>query len=107
MIHIRHFLASSATDLRGKRSPSTLLSISERNNFLRKAAEQFCAGMSNRRAGDVLHERLLRYERGAWRRDKALAECPDRYHGTITEMLWMTLKARNAVPGARLIRQVI
>jgi hypothetical protein len=107
MIHIRHFLASSATDLRGKRSPSTLLSISERNNFLRMAAAKFCAGMSNRQAGTWLNDKLRQYERGAWRRDKALAECPVRYVGTITEILWMTLKARNAVPGARLIRQVI
>ena len=42
---------------------------------------------------------------GAWDRSEAL--CPVRYRGTITELLWMVLKVRDAIPSGRLIRLVL
>ncbi|HEY6833889.1 MAG TPA: hypothetical protein VI251_15525, partial [Pseudolabrys sp.] len=64
--------------------------------FIRAAAARFCTGMSDRAAGETLRKKLLLYRSGAWRRGENL--CPTRHRGTINELLWMTLKARDRVP---------
>ena len=96
-----------AIDGRGKRTPSTMLAIDERDQFLRVAADRFCVGMSDRAAATMLRTKLTRYQTGAWRRDRVEALCPARHRGRIDELLWCVLKVRDAVPSERTIRAAL
>jgi hypothetical protein len=98
------FADASPLDLRGRRTPSTMLQLDERDHFLRLAADAFCVGMSDRAAAVYLRAKLSRYRGGAWQRDRVEERCPDRWRGTITELLWCLLKARDAIPSERLVR---
>jgi hypothetical protein len=91
----------------GHRTPTTMLAIDERDRYLRAAADRFCAGMSDRGAGAMLRTKLMLYRSGAWRRDACEALCPPRHRGTIKELLWMTLKARDHVPSTMAIRRAL
>ena len=98
------FADAVPVDGRGRRTPSTLLAIDERDHFLRAAAARYCAGMSDRAAAVYLRTKIARYREGAFRRDRVEVRCPDRWRGTITELLWCVLKVRDAVPSERLVR---
>lgn len=91
----------------GHRTPQTLLAINERDRYLRAAADRFCVGLSDRAAGEMLRKKLLNYRSGAWRRDEWENLCPTRHKGTLNELLWMTLKARNQVPSEMTIRRAL
>jgi hypothetical protein len=94
-------------DGRGRRTPVTLLLLSERDHYLRAAADRFCVGMSDRAAAAMLHEKLSRYRLSAWRRDASEALCPARHRGTITELLWSILKTFDRVPSIPTIRRAL
>jgi hypothetical protein len=94
-------------DGRGHRTPQTMLRLDERNHFLREAADRFCVGMSDRQAATWLRSRLIRYQLGAWRRDRVEATCPARHRGTIAEFCWLTLKAADRIVSERSIRRAI
>jgi hypothetical protein len=94
-------------DGRGHRTPATLLSLSERDHFLRAAVDHHCTGMSDRAAAAMLHAKLARYREGAWRRDRVEALPPPRHRGTITELLWCVLKVRDRVPSEMTIRRAL
>lgn len=101
MMHAR------ATDLRGHRTPQTMLLLNERGQFLRAARDRFCSGMSDNAAAAMLHAKLGRYREGAWRRDRSLDECPARHRGTIAEYCWMVFKVSGHVPSERSIRRAL
>jgi hypothetical protein len=84
-----------------------MLAINERDRYLRVAADRFCAGMSDRAAGEMLRKKLARYREGAWRRDRSEPLCPPRHRGSIAELLWRVLKVRDSLPSERLIRLVL
>jgi hypothetical protein len=94
-------------DGRGHRSRQTKLFLSERDHFLRAAADRYCAGMSGRAAAAWLHTKLGRYRSGAWRRDRIEATCPPRHRGTIAEFCWMILKVSQHVGSERSIRRAL
>jgi hypothetical protein len=93
------------TDGRGRRTPRTLLAIDERDRYLIEAARHF-PGASDREVARRLRTALLRYREGRWRRSRADLNCPHDA-GTITAVLWMLLKVRDAIPSERLIRLVL
>lgn len=101
---IRHPLIP---DGRGHRSPADVLARAVRDHLLRTAADRFCAGMSDRAAAAYLHTKLSRYRAGAFRRDRHEGRCPARHLGTVTELLWLVLKVRDAVAGDRIIRMAL
>lgn len=84
-----------------------MLSRDERDRYLREAADRFYIGMSDRQAAAFLRAKLMRYREGSWRRDASENLCPVRHGGTITELLWSILKVRDAIPGDRLVRDVL
>ena len=96
-----------AVELRGRRTPSTVLAIDERDHFLRVAADRFCVGMSDRAAATMLRTKLARYQTGAWRRDRVEALCPTRHRSRIDELLWCVLRVRDYVPSERTIRAAL
>lgn len=91
----------------GHRTPADMLSRDERDRYLRAAADRYCIGMSDNAAADYLSVRLKRYRETAWQRDRAEALCPPRHRGTIREVFWMALKARDRQPGSRLVRDLL
>jgi len=101
------FADAGPIDGRGKRSNQTLLRLSKRDHLLCEAARRFCAGMSDRAAGALLHARLARYRAGAWRRDRSEALCPQRLAGRLDAMMWMVLKVSDRLVSERLIRLVL
>jgi hypothetical protein len=91
-----------AVDGRGRRTPSTMLQLDERDHFLREAA-RFFPFFSQREVARRLRTALLRYQTGRWRRERADVECPHAA-GKLTAVLWMLLKVRDHVPSERTIR---
>jgi hypothetical protein len=94
-------------DGRGRRTPLTVLRLSVRDHFLQAAADIYCTGMSDRAAAAWLHKRLARYRECAWRRDRALGECPPRLAGRINAVMWCVLKCSDRLVSERLIRAVL
>ena len=92
---------------RGRRTPQTLLLLDERNALLIEAARHFCVGMSDRQAAAFLRVALLRYQTGAWRRDRSEALCPPRHAGKLNGTLWALLKVADRVPSEMTIRRAI
>ena len=92
-------------DRRGRRTPQTLLLIDERDRYLIEAARLHCVGMSDRQAAAHLRVALLRYQTGAWRRERIEATCPPRHAGKLTAALWLLLKTRDHVPSTATIRR--
>jgi hypothetical protein len=92
---------------RGHRTPQTLLLIDERDALLRTAAARFCIGMSDREAARYLRTALLRYQTGAWRRERVETTCPPRHAGKLTAVLWTILKTRDHVPSSATIRRAL
>jgi len=90
----------------GQRSPSTLLAINERDRYLVEAA-RFYPGLSQRETARLIRTALLRYQAGAFRRDRSEALCPSRYAGKLTAVLWMLLKTQDYVPSERTIRAAL
>ena len=84
--------------------PPTCLHGAIRDHLLRTAAERFCAGMKRRPAAAFLRTKLIRYRKGAWRRETAMDACPARHRGTIVELMWTLLKIRDAIPGDRTVQ---
>jgi hypothetical protein len=100
---IRHPLAPGP----GHRTPQTLLALDERDRYLREAADRFLPGMKDRPAAAMLHTKLARYRETAFERERSEALCPARHRGTITEWLWMILKAHDHVPSEVTIRRAL
>jgi len=107
MKHARHIEFAVPPDGRGQRSPADVLARTIRDHLLRTAAHRFCAGMSDRQAAAMLRARLMRYREGAWQRDRVEMQCPDRLRGTINELMWSILWARDMIPGDRSIRAAL
>ncbi len=84
-----------------------MLSRDERDRYLIAAADHYCVGLSDNAAADYLLAKLGLYRATAWQRDRAEALCPARQRGTIREFFWMILKARDRLPGQRLVREVL
>jgi hypothetical protein len=101
------FADAAPVDGRGRRSNQTLLALSERDRYLRAAADCYCTGMSGRQAAKMLHTKLARFREGAWRRDRSEALCPARHRGTIAELLWCVLKVADRVPSEMTIRRAL
>jgi hypothetical protein len=91
----------------GHRSADTLLRLDERDRYLREAASRFCIGMSDRQASEFLRMKLTRYRSGAWRRHQAENLMPPKLAGRIEASCWRILKCRDAIPGDRLVRDVL
>lgn len=91
----------------GHPTPAEMLSRNERDRYLIAAADRYCVGMSDNSTADYLVVRLARYRATAWLREGPETRCPARHRGSITEFFWMILKARDRVPGARLVREVL
>jgi len=79
-----------------------LLELDERNAYLIEAARHFTG--SDREIARRLRSRLLIYQQGAWRRDRAELRCPPRHAGRLEAVLWCLLRVRDYVPSERLIR---
>ncbi|MET4518123.1 hypothetical protein [Bradyrhizobium sp. I1.7.5] len=94
---------------RGHPTPAEMLSRDERDRYLIAAADRYCVGLSDNAAADVLVAKLSLYRVTAWQRDRDCEEalCPHRHRGTIREFFWMILKARDRLPGERLVREVL
>jgi hypothetical protein len=92
---------------RGHPTPAEMLSRDERDRYLVEAADRFYVGVSDNSAAADLVVKLARYRETAWRNDGAEALCPHRHRGTIREFFWMILKARDRLPGERLVREVL
>jgi hypothetical protein len=90
----------------GHRLPMTLLLLTVRDCFLRLAAEIHCAGWSDRQAAEWLHKRLSRYRAGAWRREYAEEQCPQRLYGRVEGLLWAALKCSDRL-SERTIRRAL
>ena len=90
----------------GRRTPQTLLLIDERDRYLVEAAKHF-PGLSQRETARLLRSRLLVYRSGRWRRNRSELTCPVQHRGKLTEVLWMLLKVRDAIPSERTIRAAL
>ncbi|MBR0870040.1 hypothetical protein JQ633_06705 [Bradyrhizobium tropiciagri] len=82
------------------------LALDERDRLL-IAAAGFYPGHSGREIARQFRVRLSRYRNGRWRRDRTELTCPLQYRGTLTQVLWMILKTRDAIPGDRTIRSAL
>ncbi|CUU17585.1 hypothetical protein CDS [Bradyrhizobium sp.] len=73
------------------------------------AADKYCARLSDNAAAELLVAKLSLYRVTAWQRDRDCDEalCPLRHRNTIREFFWMILKARDRLPGERLVREVL
>ena len=92
---------------RGHPTPAAMLSRDERDRYLIAAADRYCIGLSDNAAAEFLIAKLSLYRATAWQRDRDEALCPQRHRGTIREFFWMILKARDRLPGLRLVREVL
>lgn len=92
---------------RGHPTPTEMLSRDERDRYLIAAADRYCIGLSDNAAADVLVAKLRLYRETARQRDCDCdeARCPPRHRNTIREYFWMVLKARDRLPGERLVRR--
>ena len=91
---------------RGKRTPSTLLMIDERDALLVEAA-RFFPGCSDREIARRLRTSLVTYQNGRWRRDRVEALCPPQHTGKLTAVMWAILKTKDYVVSERLLRTVL
>jgi hypothetical protein len=98
---------SAPVDGRGQRSPANVLARTIRDHLFRTAADRFCVGMKHRPAAVKLRSKLIQYRKGAWRRDRVEMRCPDRLRGTVNELFWQLLKARDAIPCDKTIRDAL
>lgn len=98
---------AAPVDGRGRRPPADVLARAVRDHLLRTIAHRYCGGLSDRQAAMVLRTKLDRYRLGAWRRDRVEVQSPDRYRGSVTELLWTILKIRDAIPSDRVIRAAL
>ncbi|MET4034515.1 hypothetical protein ABIB94_008422 [Bradyrhizobium sp. JR7.2] len=94
---------------RGHPTPAEMLSRDERDRYLIAAADKYCARLSDNAAAELLVAKLSLYRVTAWQRDRDCDEalCPLRHRNTIREFFWMILKARDRLPGERLVREVL
>jgi hypothetical protein len=93
-------------DGRGRRTRQTELTISERNRYLREAA-QFFPGLSHRETAHRVHTAIATYQSGRWRRDCTEATCPVQHNGGLVQVMWMLLKVRDATPSMEAIRKLL
>jgi hypothetical protein len=105
-VHAADLTHAVPLDRRGQRSPADVLSRTIRGHLLRTAAK-FFPGSSDREIARQLRTALSRYREGAWRRDRAEMRCPVRLRGSVSELFWQLLKARDAIPGDRTIRAAL
>ncbi|MET4179477.1 hypothetical protein ABIB94_001569 [Bradyrhizobium sp. JR7.2] len=94
---------------RGHPTPAEMLSRDERDRYLIAAADRYCVGLSDNAAADFLLAKLSLYRETAWQRNRDCDEalCPRQHRNTIREFFWMILKARDRLPGERLVREVL
>jgi hypothetical protein len=83
-----------------------MLLISERNALL-LAASRFYPGASAREISRQLRLALARYRDARWRRDRSELTCPMQHRGKLTEVLYLLLRVRDAIPSERTIRAVL
>ena len=88
---------------RGRRTPSTLLMIDERDALLVEAA-RFYPGLSQREIARRLRSRLLIYRNGRWRRSCAELKAPHPPE-KIDAVLWAILRVKDYVPSEMTIRR--
>jgi hypothetical protein len=98
---------AAPVDGRGHRSPADVLARAVRDHLLRTAADRLLDAKSDRGAADRLRTLLIRYRECGWRRDRVLAQCPDRHRGKINELFWQLLKIRDAIPCDRTLRTAL
>lgn len=106
---LRHATLEDAEPLTGpgRRSIETLLALSERDRLLREMVARFFPDLSQREAARQVRTRLLRFSTGAWRRERACPFCPARHAGTLSELLWRLLRARDAIPSEATVRRAL
>lgn len=101
-------LATAApTGAPGHRSPQTLAALAERAALLRKAADRFFPGASQREAARRLREAMSRYREGRWRRERTEPQCPVRHDEKVTALFWQLLRLHDAVPSISTIRRAL
>ncbi|MGJ4961580.1 hypothetical protein [Bradyrhizobium sp. HKCCYLRH3061] len=91
----------------GHRLPATVRALRERDRLLRGAVNRFCVGMSASGAATKLARALAVYRSTAWRRDRTETSCPQRHLGSLREVCWRILQARDAPIAARTIRRAL
>ncbi|MGY2845637.1 hypothetical protein ACVIWU_004492 [Bradyrhizobium sp. USDA 4509] len=89
----------------GQRSLETQAAIERRNDLIRRLARRFYPGRSRNQQAESIHRDLARYAGGSWRTASAAAECPHRDERR--QLLWRVLKARDRVPTARFINDIL
>jgi hypothetical protein len=97
-------LDDAIVDRRGHRRPSTLAALDERDRLMSEAVARFMLGESSRRAAHRLHVALMRYNSGAWRRERTSSTLPPHRCDRIEGHCWMILRARDHVPSVGTIR---
>jgi hypothetical protein len=113
MLVVRQLTALIATldgaqvDRRGHRLPVTLAALNERDRLMSEAVARFMSGDSSRGAAHRLHDALVRYACGAWRRERTAPSCPARHAGRIEAVLWEILRLHDRVPSERTIRRAL
>lgn len=85
----------------------TIRARTERNAYLRLAAERFFPALSPRHAARALHEAARAYVAVAWSRDRDAFDCPAWLRGSVEEFIWAALRAWPSVLGAKAIEAVL
>lgn len=98
---------SEPLDRRGRRKFDTVVSNFTRDRLLRLGGRCFFGAMTKREQARQLHTALLRYQTGAWRRDRTELICPERHQGKITEVCFVILRLRDRVPSEGAIRRAL
>ncbi|MGY3131998.1 hypothetical protein ACVWZM_002680 [Bradyrhizobium sp. USDA 4501] len=81
--------------------------IAIRDQMLIEAAARHCAGLSSRAAARVLHQALIRYACGPWRRERTSQAMPAQRVGRLDGACWQILRCRDRVVGERQLRRVL
>jgi hypothetical protein len=103
---LRWTIAYEVPERRGHRRPETLAALDERDRLLSECASRFMPGDSARAAAHRMHDALVRYQCGPWRRERTSSGMPAHRHGP-GAYYWRLLKVRDYVPSERVIRRAI
>jgi hypothetical protein len=75
--------------------------------MLAKADMAFTAKLSACKAAQILHQRMLSYHRGAWRRHRSEECLPPGLQGRMEELFWSVFSIHDAMPAERTIRHAL
>lgn len=95
---------AQSSDRRGRRSAETRAKLYWRDAMLAEADLVFTAKLSACKAAKFLHQRMLSYHRGAWRRHRMEVCLPPSLLGRVEELFWNALVVHDALPAERTIR---